>query len=145
MCSFNIEALALACIAEGVGVATGLFNFFEYSAKDLSKRLTPDPAGVSKAIKINIDQDVLVSRIEKARDLLGTALDNDDDEQSVRVSLEELYWKYLEPSPESESKAAFAATLRKGNDGVRMASSLTLSSTDGVGFKTSRSYGCGDS
>src|ERR1019366_10622991 len=69
MCSFNIGALALMSSVEGVGVAPGLLAFFEYSAIDLVKHLTPDPAGVSNAIKINIDRDVLVSRLESARDL----------------------------------------------------------------------------
>jgi len=145
MCSFNIEALALASTVEGVGVARGLLAFFEYSAVDLSKRATPDPAGVSSAIKVNIDRADLVSRIEKARDFLDAALNNDDDDKQVRDALAELYWEHLEPSKASESKGAFAAALREGNDGVRMTSALTLAASGGVGFKTSRSYGCGDS
>jgi len=54
MCSFNIEALALLSTIEGVGTARGLLTFFEFAASDIAKRLTPDPAGVSKPIKINI-------------------------------------------------------------------------------------------
>jgi hypothetical protein len=141
MCSFNIEALALGSTTEGVGLARGLFAFFEYSAKDLSNRATPDPAGVSKAIKVNIDRTVLVSRIEKARDLLDTALSDDDDEMKVRDALAELYWKHLEPMTGSVSKGAFAASMREGNDGLRMTSALTLAASGGVTLKTTRSYG----
>jgi len=64
MCAFNITALALACITEGLGVATGLAEFFSYAAKDLKQRLTPDPAGVSPPIKLLIDRDVMISRLE---------------------------------------------------------------------------------
>jgi hypothetical protein len=61
MCAFNITALALASITEGMGIATGLAAFFAYAAKDLKKRLTPDPAGVSPPIKLLIDRDIVVS------------------------------------------------------------------------------------
>jgi hypothetical protein len=143
-CSFNIEALALASTVEGIGVALGLFRFFEYSASDLAKRLTPDPAGVSDAIKINIERDVLVSRLESARDLLGSALDGDSEDLQIREALANLYWKHLDSPPGSESKAAIASSLRDGNSGVRMTSALTLAAAGGAGLKNLQSYGCGD-
>jgi len=145
MCSFNIEALALLSTVKDVGVVPGLLAFFEYSGTDLAKRLTPDPAGVSKSIKVNIERDILVKRIESAKDLLVSAIDDDPDDVQVREALAELYWKHLDPPQESESKAAIAASLRKGNSGVRMTSSLSLAATGEVGLKTTRSYGSGDS
>jgi len=145
MCSFNIEALALPSTVEDVGVVPGLFAFFEYSASDLAERLTPDPAGVSKAIKVNIERDVLVKRIETAKNLLASALDDDTDDVQVREALAELYWRHLDPPQGSASKAAIAASLREGNSGVRMTSALSLAATGGAGLKSTRSYGSGDS
>ena len=59
LCSFNIEALALNCINEEHGVPDGLAELFRYAASDLKKRLTPDPAGVSKPIKLPTDRDAV--------------------------------------------------------------------------------------
>src|SRR5207302_1797981 len=101
MCAFNITALALASITEGMGVATGLAAFFAYAAKDLKKRLTPDPAGVSPPIKLLIDRDIVVRRLEQASRLMDWALAHDEDEQAVREALAEFCWNYVQPPAES--------------------------------------------
>jgi hypothetical protein len=142
MCSFNIEALALACITETVDLASGLAQFFKYSATDIAKRNTPDPADVSPAIKLAVDRDVMVDRLRQARDLLETALASDDDEDAVRTALADLYWKFVDPPEGASSKAAFANALRPGNAGVSMGSSLAVG-TAGSSFKTGRAFGDG--
>ena len=73
LCSFNIEALALSCITEEHGVPDGLAELFRYAASDLKKRLTPDPTGVSKPIKLLMDRDVLVGRLKRAAKRLKDA------------------------------------------------------------------------
>jgi hypothetical protein len=141
MCSFNIEALSLACITESTDVANGLAAFFTYAATDVAKRNTPDPAGVSKPIKLAIERDVMVDRLQQARDLMSTALDNDD-EAAVDSALADLFWKHLDPPSGSSSKAAIAAALRTGNAGVSMGSTLSVG-TSGRTFKTGRAFGDG--
>ena len=62
LCSFNISALALACITEEMGIADGLKELFHHAAKDLKKHLTPDPAGVSPSIKLLEDRQLVPGR-----------------------------------------------------------------------------------
>ena len=69
----------MACIDKEHSVPEGLADWFRYSARDLKKRLTPDPAGVSQPIKLMEDRDVVVGRLESAADLMKDALENDDD------------------------------------------------------------------
>ena len=143
MCSFNIEALALACIEEGMGVASGLAAFFKYAVDDVRLHNTPDPAGISKPIKLKVDRDLMVGRLENARDLIQHSLDNDSDETTVRTTLAELFWKHLSPPPGTESKSAMANELRKGNAGVRMGAALAVTGGAGATLKTGRAYGSG--
>jgi hypothetical protein len=142
MCSFNIEALALACFTEATDVANGLAALFKYAATDVAKRNTPDPAHVSKPIKLAIERDVMVDRLQQARDLMSTALDNDDDETAVDTALADLFWKHLDPPTGTSSKAAMAAALRTGNAGVSMGSTLSVGTSERT-FKTGRAFGDG--
>jgi hypothetical protein len=144
MCAFNITALALACITEDMDVATGLAAFFAYAAQDLKKRLTPDPAGVSPPIKLLIDRDIVVSRLEQASRLMDLALAHDEDEQAVREALGDLYWRYVQPPAESASKAAYARALREGNAGVGISGGLVLTTPKAAPLKTTRAFGRSD-
>ena len=141
LCSFNISALALACVTGDMGIADGLREFFHYAAKDLKKRLTPDPAGVSPSIKLLEDRGVLVSRLKQAASKMDDALEHDDDEDRVREILAELYGKYVDPPAGSSSKAAFADALRNGNGSVRVSGGLVLGKELGAPIKTTRSHG----
>ena len=144
MCSFNIEALALACIEEGVGVARGLAAFFEYAVGDVRARNTPDPAKVSKPIKLKVEREVMVDRLESARDLVQKSLDNDSDEAIVRTTLADLFWMHLDSPVGTESKSAMASSLREGNAGVRMGAGLAVVGAGaGAALKTGRAYGSG--
>jgi len=141
LCSFNIEALALEAIKEEVGVADGLTAFFNYSASDLSKRQTPDPAGVSAPIKTAIERETAANRLGKAAETLETAL-NSDNENDARDDLASVYWVYVTPSPGSSSKAAFAKALREGNSAVRVVPGIiSIAGSGGVALKTTRAYG----
>lgn len=142
MCSFNIEALALGCVTEDMDLAAGLAAFFRYAASDVAKHDTPDPAEVSKPIKLNIDRQVMVDRLESAAKLMKDALDHHDDEEAVRTSLANLFWKHIDPPTGASSKAAYARVLRTGNSGVRMGAGLSLGAS-GTSIKTTRSFGNG--
>lgn len=82
-CSFNIEALALASIEGVVSLEDSALTFFEYAETDLKERLTPDPAGVSAAIKLPTgwSRDQASTRMKAARQRLEVAqgTSNDDD------------------------------------------------------------------
>jgi hypothetical protein len=126
-----------------MGVASGLAEFFSYAAKDLSQRLTPDPADVSPPIKLLLDRDVVVSRLDRASKRIEEALGHDDDEAAVREALSKLYWKYVQPPPASTSKVAFANILREGNAGVGISRGLVIGTTNTVPLKTTRAFGSG--
>jgi len=138
--SFNITALALECIEEGMGIATGLAAFFSHAASELPNRLTPDPAGVSPAIKLLTDRDTAVNRLRQARDWMNTALDRDDDEKAVQDALSHVFYKYVEPPLGSRSKAGLAKSLKYGNSGVGIGSGLTASPATAP-IKTTRAFG----
>ncbi len=141
LCSFNIEALALEAIKEETGVADGLVTFFKYAARDLSKRQTPDPAGVSAPIKTSIEREAVASRIGKTAETFETAL-NSDNEDDARDALANVYWVFVTPPPSSSSKAAFAKALREGNSAVRaVPGSISIAGIGGVALKPTRAYG----
>jgi hypothetical protein len=50
--SFNLEAFGLMFMERGMDEATALLALWEEGARDLRRRLTPDPAGVSQPIKV---------------------------------------------------------------------------------------------
>ena len=138
--SFNITALALECIDEGMGVAAGLATFFSHAARELPKRLTPDPAGVSPAIKLLTDRDTAVQRLRQARDWMRTALDHDDIQQTVEDALSHVFYKYVDPPPGSNSKAGLAHSLKPGNSGVGVTAGL-LGTRNSAPIKTTRAHG----
>ncbi|MHB8085396.1 MAG: hypothetical protein ACYDHZ_06200 [Dehalococcoidia bacterium] len=141
LCSFNIAALALEAVKEEVGIADGLAAFFKYTASDLAKRQTPDPAGVSAPIKTLIDREVIAGRLSKTAEIFKDALKSDN-ENDVRDALASVYWVYVDPSPGSSSKAAFAKALREGNSAVRaVPGSISIAGLGGVALKTTRAYG----
>ena len=142
LCSFNIEALALSCIAEEHDVPDGLAEFFRFAASDLKRRLTPDPAGVSKPIKLLKDHDTAVGRLERAAGFMKDALDNDDDKTKVQEAMASLYWKYVDPPAGSDSKEAFASALRSGTTALGVSGgALSLGTTGTTSLKSTRSYG----
>lgn len=144
LCSFNIEALALEAIKEEEGVADGLAAFFNYAATDLSKRQTPDPAGVSASIKTPIERETVANRLSKTAETLETGL-NSDNENNARDNLASVYWVYVTPSLDSSSKAAFVKALREGNSGVRVIpGSISVAGSVGIALKTTRAYGGDD-
>lgn len=141
LCSFNIEVLALEAIKKEVGVADGLAAFFNHAAIDLSKRQTPDPAGVSAPIKTPMERETAASRLSKTAETLEAAL-NSDNENDARDNLASVYWVYVTPSLGSSSKAAFAKALREGNSAVRVIpESISIAGSGGVALKATRAYG----
>jgi hypothetical protein len=105
--------------------------------------LTPDPANVSPPIKILIDRNSVVLRLEQASERMEEALAHDNDETAVHEALSSVYWKYVQPPAGSTSKAAFANILRSGNSGVSISSGLIMATPSTLPLKTTRAYGSG--
>lgn len=141
LASFNIEVLALRCVEKGVGVSRSLAGFFDYASRDLAERLTPDPAGISGPIKLLLDRDVVVGRLQRAADLMERALADPDDAEAVRDALADLSPKLLLPPEGGESKAAFAAAARSGRLGFSSTAGLVVGT--GPLIKPTRAFGRG--
>ena len=144
LCSFNIEALALSAVAEEHDVPDGLAELFRFAASDLKRRLTPDPAGVSRPIKLLMDRDVVVGRLERAARRMSDALDNDDDKDKVQEAMAGLYPEYISPPVGSTSKEAIASALRSGSPTLAVSGGvLSVGGSGGPGLKATRSWGRG--
>ncbi|RYF59728.1 MAG: hypothetical protein EOO27_08335 [Comamonadaceae bacterium] len=138
LCSFNLEALALMFVEPGQGVPTALLQLWERGAKDLARRNTPDPAGVSAPIKV-ADREYAVERLTQAADMLRAALERDDDEYQVRAYLSRLWPEFVAPTPLGETKARVAARLQAGKP-LAVTSAGALATT-GTALKQPRAYG----
>jgi hypothetical protein len=143
--SFNLEALALGSVTADMSLAEALTAVFSYAATDLRKRLTPDPAGVSPAIKLLIDRDVVIKRLETATAAMEDALENASDQEKAQSALHGVFWDFID-EPSATSKAAYAAEARRGNAGFAIAGGsvgLAAASQGTRIQKTTRSYGDG--
>lgn len=140
MCSFNIEALALAAITDKSPLGEGLLTFFEHATSDLARRPTPDPAGVSKPIRVE-DRERAVARLAEARDLVRNALDNDNDDGIVAAAMGDLFPDYIDPPTGAASKASMAAALAGGTSAVKVSKGQLTPSGGGRSLKDTRAFG----
>lgn len=140
LCSFNIEALALAGIEEEQDLGEALAHFCEYSAGDLADRLTPDPAGVSGPIKVE-DRDLAVKRLGEAAEHLRNAVDNDTDDDIVRTELADVFPEFVDPPEGASSKAALAAALSRGSGVSAERGTLSTSGSGRPVKANTRAYG----
>lgn len=139
VCSFNIEALALQSVEMGVGFAESLLSLLEYGERDLKRRQTPDPAGVSPPIKTLVARQQAADRFGRAASQLREALDNDDDECKALAALFKMFWKYIEPC---ESDKTLRDSLTVGGSNFTTAG-VVATSASGRRQRTTRSYGRG--
>lgn len=112
--SFHLSTLALEHITDGMGIPVALQTVFEGTATFLATGCnTPDPARVSKALKLvnGVSRDVAVHRLRTAADAVGDAIEHDDDETAVRSALHRVFRDYV-GAPVEDKLAAAAATLR---------------------------------
>jgi hypothetical protein len=92
--------------------ASALSALWEEGARDLRRRLTPDPAGVSQPIKV-VDRPRAIERLQFAAGRLAMALDHDDDEAKVRAALRPLWPDFIAERAGEASKAQTVAALRR--------------------------------
>lgn len=141
--SFNLEAIAWECVEEDMSEASALARTFHHGAEQLRVQNTPDPAEVSPPIKLLVDRSLAVERLEKAAQQMDRAIQNEDDEDSAREALSELFWEYVDPPAGSSSKAAWAASLRSGNEAVSVGAAGLELNAPRPGLKNARSWGDG--
>lgn len=137
--SFNLEALGLMFVDPGMGQAAALLALWERGAADLSRRLTPDPAGVSQPIKV-VDRDRAVDRLTNASEALARALNRDDDAEYVRTQLQGLWPDFVASAPGAATKARAVASQR-AKQALKFTSTGLLSVSTGSPLKQPRSFG----
>jgi len=139
--SFNIEALALQVVEEGMDDAEALLALFSHGVASLKRHLTPDPAGVSRPIKLRLDRDVVVKRLSVAARKMRDAVESDDPDRA-QDALANLFPKWVEAPAGSTSRAALASSLRKGNQGIGITTGFAGASIAAARpIKTTRAYG----
>jgi hypothetical protein len=142
LCSFNLEAFALMFVERGMDQAAALLALWEEGARDLHRRRTPDPAGVSRPIKVQ-DRPRAIERLEGAAGRLALALDHDEDEAEVRAALRPLWPDFIPERLAEASKAQTAAALRRRSTlGISGTGVLTTSGGTTLA-KQPRSFGDG--
>ena len=141
LCSFNIEALAWMYLQTVMLLPESLLALWENGAADLRDRLTPDPAGVSKPIKV-ADRDAAVKRWEDAAWRLGQALRPGQTDRAVRDLLHPLWPEYVsdDPSQTAARRAETAGAIRSGRP-LYPAAAGGFALAGATAFKTPRSYG----
>jgi hypothetical protein len=81
LCSWNIKALALGCIADKPRtLLDALYLFFEYAADEIDAGLTDDPAGVAGTIKLpkGMTREGAAQRLREARDKVAEAIGHEE-------------------------------------------------------------------
>lgn len=117
LCSWNIKALGLACLAEDLDQLEGMVAWFNFAISDLSWQETPDPAGVAGTISLPGDRMELVEKLKKAREKLVEAIDYDAEGYDV-LAVEALASFFNDPLmlPHPEAKAVYAQQLKRTAD-----------------------------
>jgi hypothetical protein len=137
--SFNIEALVWEFITDSsMSLDDAMAGWFRYAHDELKKGRTKDPAGVSDPIRLLLPKDTVVKRLGHAADRLEHALAHEDDEDAVREDLASVFHGYVDPP--AGSKAATAAAVRRGNQGIG-ASAIGIVVGGEKAMKTTRAYG----
>lgn len=72
--SWNIKALALACLTRPISVTEGLHTFFHFAADSLKSGLTPDPAGIASPISLEVPRSQVLRCLRRACDAIDEAI-----------------------------------------------------------------------
>lgn len=117
LCSWNVKALALACLAVELDQLEGMVAWFDHAISDLSWQETPDPAGVAGPISLPGDRMELVEKLKNAREKLVEAIDYDADGYDV-LATEALATFFNDPLmlPHPETKEVFTQQIQRTAD-----------------------------
>jgi hypothetical protein len=110
--SFNLETLAWMRMEKGMSQAQALAEVFAFGARSLvNDNRTPDPAEVSPPIKLSLDWQIVVARLNEAAKRMDSALEHDDDEAAVREALAPLFPDQLDER--GQPKEDWTSALRR--------------------------------
>lgn len=138
--SFNVEALALNLVEEGLSLGETLREFFRGAAESIAEGNTPDPAGVSAPIKLpdGVSRETAVRRLAFFGKQVAEALEHRDDREAVERALAEVFPEQLAHVSRSGASQLASIIDREGNS----APALRLALGAGTArLKTTRSYG----
>lgn len=136
--SFHLSALAREHVTTGMSIATALHTVLDAAATFLATgRNTPDPANVSKPLKLLQPRTVVVKRLRAAADAMADALAHDTDEDVVQSALHRVFRDYVDV-PASDMLANAASALRPG----KPVTTATLGLTGpAIAIPATRAYG----
>ncbi|MQA86678.1 MAG: nucleotidyltransferase [Streptosporangiales bacterium] len=122
LCSWNIKALALECIAEEpMPLLEALEKFFTHAAKSITDGLTEDPAKVAGKIKLpkGMTRESVAWRLGLARDKIQEAIEHKQAGRPARAQ-HALHSVLPEVIPDSSSAAQMAEEAKRITTGVGM-------------------------
>jgi hypothetical protein len=141
LCSFNIEALAWMYVTTVMPLPESLLTLWESGAADLRDRLTPDPAGVSKPIKV-ADRRAAAWRWEDAGRRLRQALQTHQTDQAVRALLHPLWPEYVADDPrQTTARREETAAALRARRSVYPAAAGGFALAGQAALKSTRSFG----
>lgn len=112
--SHNLSVWSWEFVQAGMGMAAALSTVLAKAAVRVeSGAATPDPAGVSKNVRLLVIRTTAARRLRTASDALAEALDHDDDRDAVLSALSRVFYKHLD-DPAPTGLAGKAALLRRG-------------------------------
>lgn len=111
--SFNIEALALDHVDEDNMLAESLRDLLLGASDDLAEGDTPDPAGVSDAIKLpdGVAREETVARLREFGELVAEAIDHANDADRVRAALAGVFPDHVDAHPSDKRRLADALAV----------------------------------
>lgn len=138
--SFEISVWAYEFVEPGHGVAKGLRALFDQAASRLEKGdPTPDPAGVSADLHLEIATHLVAKRLRTAADSMQDALDGATDDD-VQEALAAVFFNYLD-APAGSASAALAVAAQKVRTTTVAAGIGVPVAASTLGATTARAYG----
>lgn len=148
ICSWNIKALALGCIAGPVTMTEYISTWLNHAIAQLSIGETPDPAGVAWPIKINekFTMTQVIAEFKEAKAIFDRALALEDEGYPI-LALNELAKFFADeemmPRPDQSAvRAAEAARFKAKTFSAPACVAATASTTALADRINTRSWSC---
>lgn len=136
--SHNLTVWAWEFVRPGVGMSVALGTVLaEAGARVESGAATPDPAGVSKNVRLLIARPIAARRLRTAAEALAEALEHDDDREAALSALSRAFFNYLDgPGPTGPSRKV--GLLRQGR---RVTTPMPRLRGPAASIRCTRAYG----
>jgi hypothetical protein len=134
--SFHVEARVLADVEKVRTRGESLERVFRKAALALELGDTPDPAGVSDPIKLEVPRDRAVRRLRGLAESMAEAVEHAGDKRKAQAALNRVFPDFIDP-PDEGGKGAIAAGLRGGPPSGAAAAAFGASKAGGKSFRSS--------